>query len=244
MAIFRTWKGLAILVSLALVLALGAVAVPMTNSILANGEVTFFSEDFEGGLPGDWTVVNNGGFCTQVSCPTWTDSDPCSRTALDGCSGIFMIADYLCCGYPTSYMDTELWTPSIDCSTYSTVTLEFDHYCLSWGDRVDVDISNDGGLTWTNILIYIGNFSGHVSANVSADAAGESNVVIRWHSYNVYWYEYWEVDNVELSGTPPPTPPTPPPPGVPTINHWGIVAMITLFAGLLLWRMRRRRLAS
>jgi parallel beta-helix repeat protein len=36
----------------------------------------------------------------------------------------------------------------------------------------------------------------------------------------------------------------PPPPKVPTINHWGIVAMISLFAGLLAWRMRRRRLAS
>jgi len=36
----------------------------------------------------------------------------------------------------------------------------------------------------------------------------------------------------------------PPPPGVPTVNHWGIVAMITLFAGLLVWTARRRRLAS
>jgi len=35
-----------------------------------------------------------------------------------------------------------------------------------------------------------------------------------------------------------------PPPGVPTVNHWGIVAMITLFAGLLVWAVRRRRLAS
>jgi parallel beta-helix repeat protein len=37
---------------------------------------------------------------------------------------------------------------------------------------------------------------------------------------------------------------TPPPPGVPTVNHWGIAAMISLFAGLLVWRVRRRRLAS
>jgi uncharacterized repeat protein (TIGR01451 family) len=35
-----------------------------------------------------------------------------------------------------------------------------------------------------------------------------------------------------------------PPPGVPTVNHWGIVAMITLFAGLLVWAMRRRLSAS
>ena len=36
----------------------------------------------------------------------------------------------------------------------------------------------------------------------------------------------------------PPSPPT-----VPTVNHWGIVAMMTLFAGLLVWTVRRRRLA-
>jgi parallel beta-helix repeat protein len=36
----------------------------------------------------------------------------------------------------------------------------------------------------------------------------------------------------------------PPPSAVPTVNHWGIFAMITLFAGLLVWRVRRKRLAS
>ncbi|MGB6874247.1 MAG: right-handed parallel beta-helix repeat-containing protein [Dehalococcoidia bacterium] len=35
-----------------------------------------------------------------------------------------------------------------------------------------------------------------------------------------------------------------PPPGVPTANHWGIVAMISLFAGLLVWRVRRRQTSS
>ena len=36
----------------------------------------------------------------------------------------------------------------------------------------------------------------------------------------------------------------PSPPGVPTVNHWGIAAMITVFAGLLVWRMRRRQTIS
>jgi hypothetical protein len=31
--------------------------------------------------------------------------------------------------------------------------------------------------------------------------------------------------------------------GVPATNHWGIVAMITLFAGFLVWAVRKRRLA-
>jgi hypothetical protein len=36
----------------------------------------------------------------------------------------------------------------------------------------------------------------------------------------------------------------PQPSAVPAVDHWGIAAMITLFAGLLVWRVRRRRLAS
>jgi parallel beta-helix repeat protein len=34
------------------------------------------------------------------------------------------------------------------------------------------------------------------------------------------------------------------PPAVPSMNHWGIAAMITLFAGLLVWKVRRRLSAS
>jgi uncharacterized repeat protein (TIGR01451 family) len=34
------------------------------------------------------------------------------------------------------------------------------------------------------------------------------------------------------------------PPNVPAMNKWGIIAMITLFAGLLVWTVRRKRLSS
>ena len=48
-------------------------------------------------------------------------------------------------------------------------------------------------------------------------------------------FEYCEA----CGGTPPC-----PPPKVPSLNHWGIVALISLFAGLLVWTVRRSRLAS
>ena len=35
-----------------------------------------------------------------------------------------------------------------------------------------------------------------------------------------------------------------PPPKVPSLNHWGVIAMTVLFAGLLVWTVRRRRVAS
>lgn len=40
------------------------------------------------------------------------------------------------------------------------------------------------------------------------------------------------------------SPSAPQPPGVPTVNHWGTVAMVTMFAGLLVWALRRRQSTS
>jgi hypothetical protein len=57
-------------------------------------------------------------------------------------------------------------------------------------------------------------------------------------------YAPWLLDEfqycLECGGIPRLPPAVP----VPTVSHWGIVAMITLFAGLLVWTVRRRRLAS
>jgi hypothetical protein len=162
------------------------------------GQVTIFSECFEGGLPGDWTVVNNGGDCV------WQDDDPDGRGPLDGCSGTFMIADSDWCG-PGSFMDTELVTPTIDCSGYSTVMLEFDHYFRYYTDGLnevaDVDVWD--GTMWHNKARYEhGDFSGHVTIDISDVAAGKSNVKVRWHYYNASYEWYWEVDCVKLSGSP------------------------------------------
>jgi hypothetical protein len=195
----RWYARVAVYLLVTVALSSGIVAVP--SNILADGEVTFFSENFEGGLPGDWTVLDNGCDCWSNCCRNWTDSNPCNRTAQGGCSGIFMIADSKCCN-PEPVMDTQLWTPSIDCSGYSTVRLEFDHYFRYVHlEKGDVDISSDGGANWTNILAYRDTALGHVSIDMSAQAAGESDLIIRWHYYDAWWCEYWEVDNVKVSGT-------------------------------------------
>jgi hypothetical protein len=203
----KKWYSKAIhpLIALALVLSLGIVAVPMAGTAEAAGEVTFFSEYFEGGLPGDWVVVNNGGACI------WDVDNPMLRPPLGGCSGLFMLADSEACGPGTS-MDTELLTPPIDCSAYSTVRLEFDHHFEP--DSVDtglVDVWD--GTAWVNKLHYTAVMAdGHVSIDLSDDAAGRTGVQIRWYYQVPMDGQYWEVDNVEISGTESSAPPPPPPP--------------------------------
>lgn len=192
----KRYQPIYLLIALALVLSLGIVAAPMVGTVGADGEVIILAEDFEGGLPGDWTVIVN------KNCG-WRDDDPGSRGALDGCSGIFMIADSGWCG-PFD-MDTELITPSIDCFGYATVVLEFDHYFryarfFGGNEKGDVDVWD--GAIWHNKARYEADTSGHVTIDISDIAAGKSGVKIRWHYYdasNDYW---WEVDNVELSAVP------------------------------------------
>jgi hypothetical protein len=241
------WHAKPLYLLIALVLSLGIMAVP--SNILADGEVTFFSEDFEGGLPGNWTVVDNGCNCTRspgYCCPNWTHTDPCGLGAGCNCSGIFMLADSNCC-WPEPPMDTELWTPSIDCSGYDTVRLEFDHDLYIWPDEWgEVDISNDGGTNWTNIYAetYTGTPPcGRASMDISPQAAGQSDVRIRWR-FQAELDSWWKVDNVQLCGTPP----------VPVggeaypIDRTSIlapwIAMAVLLAGGASWYALRRRRAQ
>jgi hypothetical protein len=193
------------LIAVALVLSPGLVAVPMAGIVGAAGEVTFFSEDFQGGLPASWVVTKNEGFAWG-----WQDDDPGGKGALGGCSGTFMIADsdYFGSTYGCGQMDTQLWTPEIDCSAYSTVVLEFDHFfdAFLFIEIGDVDVWN--GIGWVNKLQYNGiDAAGHVTIDLSDIAAGKTGVRIRWHYYLAMCANYWEVDNVKLSGAYSPAPP-------------------------------------
>jgi hypothetical protein len=228
----------------AVVLSLGVMAVP--GNVVADGGATFFSEDFEGGLPADWAVVYNPVTCvhpnTTACCPYWTDSNPCNRTA----EGTFMIADSDCC-WPSggAFMDTELWTPSIDCSGHDTVILEFDHYFLFFvyldNEKGDVDISSDGGLTWTNILAYRDTASGHVRIDISAQAAGKSDVIVRWRYYDAGFDWFWEVDNVRLSEPVPVGGEAYPIDKTGVLAPW--IAVAVLLAGGMSWYALRHRKA-
>jgi len=135
-----------------------------------------------------------------------------------------MIADCAVC--PNVTMDAELVTPTFDCSDYDAFRLEFNHMFNCVGNETaDVDVWN--GTAWVNLLSFGGvSMMGAVVLIVSPfllmrtkrgfsaapgiaplGAGGDSGIRIRWHYYGASGNSsgFWEVDNVRLSGIPPPS---------------------------------------
>ena len=105
----------------------------------------FLSESFDdAATPDGWSVVNNtehGG---------WVFDDP-TRGNLTGGTGSFAIADSDAAGSGTS-MDTELVTPALDFSSVEFPYLRYRSDYRGFGNGyADVDLSTDGGATWTTL---------------------------------------------------------------------------------------------
>jgi hypothetical protein len=172
-----------------------------TANLSVKTPVVVLDEDFSGGIPNNWEVVINDGD------EGWRDDDPEGRYEDDDWAPWgnivppFAIADsdWVC-----DVMDTELITPSLDLTGLSRASLRFDHkfvYYSGGGDESGrVDISLDGGSTWTNLATYQGqDLVGQVVLDISS-AAGQSNVKIRFHYANADCDWFWAVDNVRVLG--------------------------------------------
>ena len=68
------------------------------------------------------------------------------------------------------------------------------------GDNADVDVSIDGGTSWTNVLAQTSDAPGprQMTIDISGLAAGEADVKARFHNYNAAFAWWWQVDNVLL----------------------------------------------
>ncbi|HPR64885.1 MAG TPA: PKD domain-containing protein [Thermoanaerobaculia bacterium] len=108
---------------------------------------------------------------------------------------------------PIENQDEELITPVLDCSSYTSVILKFWHYyddIGAGGDTADVDLSKNGGGNFnTNVATFDADVLGTTeSYDISSDAAGDNNIVLRWRYYNANNDWYWKVDDVAVCGSP------------------------------------------
>jgi hypothetical protein len=161
------------------------------------------TEKFDSGFPpAGWTVVNNNPpnepwrLNTYYGRPNYAGNDgPCADADSD--------AAIWYGGYD---IDSELITPSIDLSTFPSATLTFvtSYNFIGGSEYADVDISTDGGASWTNILHWTSDHSPTgpgetVSLDLSPFSGGP--VLIRFH-YDAAggWNWWWEVDNIVVEG--------------------------------------------
>ncbi|MEJ5308969.1 MAG: carboxypeptidase regulatory-like domain-containing protein [Anaerolineae bacterium] len=147
-------------------------------------------------LPSAWSLVDNAG--TGV---VWRFDDPKPRGNLTGGTGPFAIIDSDYAG--AKNVDTVLRSPALDLSALTTVMLEFKYdfrwYSYGLNEVADVDVSNNGGATWTNVWRRSGaNDRGPKTArvNISALAAGRPDVQVRFHYYTANYEWWWQVDDV------------------------------------------------
>ncbi|MCW3820761.1 carboxypeptidase regulatory-like domain-containing protein [Micromonospora sp. DR5-3] len=145
--------------------------------------------------PAGWTVddkIGNG--------QTWAFTDPGRRGNRTGGSGGSAIVDSSYYGYGKS-QDTSLISPVLDFSqrTHPSLIFRTDYNGYSLGQAGDVDLSVDGGQTWTNVWHHAKDSARGPRTEVVdlSQAAGKANVQVRFH-FTAKWGYWWQVDDVFL----------------------------------------------
>ena len=201
-------------------------------TLFAGGVV--LADDFEA-YPSDAAVEAAGWAIVDVNDPveesTWTLSNPGGRDNPPGADGRasggrFMISDSdaQSGSNPTgSGMSHDLWSPTFNCADREAVWLHLDASVQlnNNGQAVfDIDVTIDGGLSWTNVLRRVapsrtedapvvtvdnaGGFFGRLDVDLTAVSAGEEAVRFRIRHFEPN-FDWWiAIDNVVVDDIPPP----------------------------------------
>jgi N-acetylneuraminic acid mutarotase len=140
-----------------------------------------------------WNVVDNEG-----NGETWNFSNPGELPPPPGGDNDFASIDPEIYNFG-DFQDTSLVSPVVNLSKVSDPTIGFDSDYEAWplDQTADVDLSLDGGQTWTNVWEQtVNDQSGAVSIAIP-QAANQSDVQVRFHFTQTYGFGFpWEVDNV------------------------------------------------
>jgi hypothetical protein len=176
-------------------------------SLVCNGSPV----GFDTGIPLDWTVVNNAA----GNPVEWSNIAGCGESGnYTGGTGDAACASSDLQGGGSGLYDTELWTPPFSLEGVGSPMLTFlaNYQNFAAVDFLDVDVSTDGGATWTNLLSWNedhGAFRDTPGEEATIDLSayvGQPNVIVRWHYYDPGgpatsqdWYA--QVDDVALDCT-------------------------------------------
>ncbi|MFJ6433990.1 S8 family serine peptidase [Streptomyces sp. NPDC091416] len=149
--------------------------------------------DFDdGALPAGWSIIDHihsGG--------VWAFDDPFRRGNHTGGDGKFAMVDSDYYDYEAD-QDTSLVMPVMDLTGIQEPVIGFDQdYNNYQSELADVDLSLDGGTTWTNVLRQTADVRGPRFTSIPIpQAAGRSDVRVRFHYYKANFDWFWQLDNV------------------------------------------------
>ncbi|MCW2871732.1 carboxypeptidase regulatory-like domain-containing protein [Actinacidiphila oryziradicis] len=147
--------------------------------------------DSTSSAPQDWSVVNADG-----TTGGWTFDDPGSRGNNTGGDGAFAIADSDHYG-SGAHQDSQLISPVYDFTGNSSPELAFATDLRGYsGQTAEVDVTTDGGGTWTSAWSSTTTVSGPTKIEVPlTDYAGKAAVQLRFHFTSAFGW-WWKLDNV------------------------------------------------
>ena len=183
---------------------------PATPSVcrIVPSEVSCNAEPvgFDVGIPDVWTVVDNIGSPVVWSNILGSD-EPGNYTGGDG-DAATASSDRA----GVAAFDTELRSNVFSLANATSASVEYlVNYQNYFGfDNLDLDISTDGGSTWTTLLSWNedhppGGLRNAPGESISVDLSaylGESNLVLSWRYYDQFflaWDWYAQVDDIGMS---------------------------------------------
>ncbi|MEQ8244553.1 choice-of-anchor D domain-containing protein [Fulvivirga sp.] len=177
---------------------------PTSKDVFITIGDTFFAEDFDGGTfpPTGWTTIDNEG-----NGVVWGFA---SDTGEGNYSGSGEAATVNSDFNGTAEFDAELITPIINVEGKSNLALKYNVNYQNYAglDFLDVDLSTDGGATWSTLLSWNEDHGAFkalpgeaVSIPLDSAIAGASEIMVRWRYYdpNTGDYDWYaQIDDVEI----------------------------------------------
>ncbi|MBW6497759.1 MAG: T9SS type A sorting domain-containing protein [Bacteroidales bacterium] len=177
------------------------------------GDEAIWYEDFDGGLPANWTSVDLSGYVSfthSYEGPQGGFSQGVPAINSSSAANGFMILDSDLASEDNDMglTDAYIQSPPIDLSGHPHVMLSFQHffrYCCSFqSTQLLVEVSNDGE-NWVSFDVKNGVWPNNLSqnaihqlVNISEVAAGHEQVWIRFRKIGASHY-FWMIDDVSIN---------------------------------------------
>ena len=171
--------------------------------LTTNGQTTLFEENFENNPQAvGWLTLNASNsvgweYITEYVDPFWGvpahTTFAISNDHQHGCP----VVDT--CNYANDY----LVSPLINLGSYNTIMLDFDSYFFDFGNvsKGYLFISNDGGIIWDTIFVFINEWPWQTKQFDISQYAGQSINLAFFHYDSDTYGTGLAIDNVKISGS-------------------------------------------